>query len=98
MSRRIVSSSSAFEDVARRLSGAGVETVLFDASEYMRTEGTVFLLFTEEEANTAKGAVFLASPASASLEAKMLCSYVSSLDGKDAVVEMADLIMAAKGA
>ncbi|MCY4042242.1 MAG: hypothetical protein OXF45_00275 [Candidatus Dadabacteria bacterium] len=98
VSRRIVSSSSAFEDLARRLSGAGVETVLFDAAGDIHTEGTVFLVLTEEEANAVKGAVFLASPASASLEAKMLCSYVSSLDGKDAVAEMADLIMTAKGA
>ena len=98
MSRRIVSSSSAFEGLARWLSGASMEMVMFDAAENIHTDGTVFLLLTEEEANAAKGAVFLAAPASAPLEVKMLCSYVSNLDGGGAVAEMADLIMTARGA
>lgn len=98
MSRRIVSASGAFERATWRLSGAGVRTVLFDDAGEIEADGAIFLAFTREDADAAAGAAFLAAPASAPLEVKMLCSYVSNLDGEDAALEMADLIMMAKGA
>lgn len=98
VSGRIDASSPAFEDAVRRLSGAGVETVLFDRPEEVEEGGAVVLALSRRDAEAAGGSGFLAAPASAPLDVKMFCSYVSTLDGEAAALEMADLIMTAKGA
>ena len=97
VSKHIVKDSNgAFADTAARLSGAGVRTVLFDGAKEVEREGTVFLAFSENDVAAAHGASFFAAPASAPIDVKMVCSYVSSLDGEAAAIEIADLIMAVK--
>ncbi len=80
----------------RALESAGVRTVFFDSADEFELEGTVVLAFREEESAVAEKAAFFAAPASAPLEVKMRCAYVSSFDGETAAAEMADLIIAAK--
>ncbi|WP_462137726.1 hypothetical protein [Candidatus Mycalebacterium sp.] len=92
VSRKVVSASG----VAEKLSSTGVKTVFFDRADEVEPQGAVFLAFEPEDVCVAREAAFFAAPASAPLEVKMRCSYVSSFDGESAVLEMADLIMVAK--
>ncbi|MGI9559049.1 MAG: hypothetical protein ACR2NQ_05255 [Thermodesulfobacteriota bacterium] len=97
VSRKIVPGSGGFDAaVEGKLGDAGVRTVLFDRADEVAPDGTVFLAFSVEDTPVADRSVFFAAPASAPLEVKMLCAYVSNLDGHEAAREMADLIITAK--
>ncbi len=87
----------ALRRAVENLSSAGVETVFFDKAREVETgEWAVFLAFGADECPLAGKSVFLAAPASAPLEVKMRCAYISSLDGESAVLELTDLIVNAK--
>lgn len=78
------------------LAGVGVPTVFFDSVDEVEKDGTVVLAFHEEDVRAADKTAFFTASASAPLEVKMRSSFVSNLDGSDAVVEIAGLIVMAK--
>ncbi len=97
VSRKIAGvSDGVAHDMVCNLSEMGVKTVFFDSADEVEPRGAVFLAFGETDISAADTAAFLAAPASAPLEVKMCCAYVSSFDGESAVLEMADLIIEAK--
>ncbi len=92
MNKKVASAS----DVVEKLLSAGVKTVFFDRADEVEPQDAVFMAFEPEDVCVAREAAFFAAPASAPLEVKMGCAYVSGFDGESAVLEMADLIIAAK--